>query len=59
MRPCAVGGEPNYPVAPRYPKVLAMLGANAPQISTKPTHVLLAETEVFETAARFVIEKGS
>jgi len=27
-------------VLPRYPKVLAVLGAGAPQIATKPTHAL-------------------
>ncbi len=40
----ALGHTPNYPVLPRYPKVLAMLGADAPQISTKPTHVVFQET---------------
>ena len=35
-----LGHTPNYPVLPRYPKVLAMLGADAPQIGTKPTHAL-------------------
>ncbi len=43
---------PNYPVLPRYPKVLAMLGADAPQISSKPTHVVLAATVLFEAANR-------
>ncbi len=40
----ALGHTPNYPVLPRYPKVLAMLGEGAPQISTKPTHVVFQET---------------
>jgi len=40
----ALGHTPNYPVLPRYPQVLAMLGADAPQISTKPTHVVFEET---------------
>ncbi|MGA7324644.1 MAG: caspase family protein [Rhodomicrobium sp.] len=39
-----LGETPNYPLAPRYLKVLAMLGADAPQISTKPTHVVMQET---------------
>ncbi|MGA7326086.1 MAG: caspase family protein [Rhodomicrobium sp.] len=42
-----LGHTPNYPVLPRYPKVLAMLGADAPQISTKPTHVVIRETALF------------
>jgi hypothetical protein len=35
-----LGHTPNYPVLPRYPKVLAMLGADASAISAKPTHAL-------------------
>ena len=33
-----LGHTPNYPVLPRYTKVLATLGADVPQISLKPTH---------------------
>lgn len=43
-----LGNTPNYPLLPRYPKVLAMLGGDAPQIGTKPTHVVLAPASVFE-----------
>ncbi len=39
----------NYPLAPRYPKVLAMLGADAPQIATKPTHVVIQEAALLES----------
>ncbi len=38
-------GSANFPVVPRYPAILAKLGADAPQISAKPTHF------VRETAA--------
>ena len=48
----ALGHTPNYPVLPRYPKVLAMLGAGAPRIGTKPTHALLAAADLLETAKR-------
>jgi hypothetical protein len=47
-----LGHTPNYPVLPRYPKVLAMLGADAPRIGTKPTHALLAAADLLETAKR-------
>ncbi len=47
-----LGHTPNYPVLPRYPKVLAMLGADAPAISAKPTHALLAAADLLETAKR-------
>ncbi|MGA7324741.1 MAG: caspase family protein [Rhodomicrobium sp.] len=42
-----LGETPNYPLAPRYPKVLAMLGEKTPQVSTKPTHVVMQETALF------------
>ncbi len=48
-----LGSTPNYPVLPRYPKVLAMLGAaDAQEISAKPTHVVLAASDLLETAGR-------
>ncbi len=47
----ALGHTPNYPLLPRYPKVLAMLG-DAPQISSKPTHAVLAAADLLETAKR-------
>ena len=47
-----LGHTPNYPVLPRYRKVLAMLGADAPAISAKPTHALLAAADLLETAKR-------
>ncbi|MFY9641572.1 MAG: hypothetical protein WCD20_07020 [Rhodomicrobium sp.] len=37
---------------PRYPAILAKLGADAPQISGKPTHAVLAATDLFEAANR-------
>ncbi len=57
----ALGHTPNYPVLPRYPKVLAMLGAEAPQISSKPTHVVFQETPLMAgrgSAAGRQIEAG-
>ena len=47
-----LGHTPNYPVLPRYPKVLAVLGAGAPQIGTKPTHAVKYASDLFETANR-------
>ncbi len=47
-----LGHTPNYPVLPRYPKVLAMLDAGATEIGTKPTHVVSAATDLFEAANR-------
>jgi len=44
-----LGHTPNYPVLPRYPKVLAMLGADAPEISKKPTHALRETTALLES----------
>ncbi|MGA7322989.1 MAG: SH3 domain-containing protein [Rhodomicrobium sp.] len=64
-----LGETPNYPLAPRYPKVLAMLNAGAvtdagAAIPLKPTHALLADTEVLESATRGasskrLLKKGS
>ncbi len=48
----ALGHTPNYPVLPRYMKVLAMLGSEVQQISSKPTHALLAAADLLETASR-------
>ncbi len=48
----ALGHTPDYPVLPRYRKVLAMLGAGAPEISRKPTHAVLAAADLLETASR-------
>jgi hypothetical protein len=47
-----LGRTPNYPVLPRYAKILDALGADAAVIPTKPTHALLAATELFETTER-------
>ncbi len=51
-----LGNTPDYPVLPRYPKVLAMLGEGAPAntriVPLKPTHVVRAATDLFETAGR-------
>ncbi len=44
-----LGHTPDYPVLPRYPKVLAMLGADVPQISKKPTHALRETTALLES----------
>jgi len=45
-------GSANFPIVPRYPAILAKLGADAPQISKKPTHAVLAAADLFETANR-------
>jgi hypothetical protein len=42
----------NYPIVPRYPAILAELSPNIPVISRKPTHVLLADADVFDTVTR-------
>jgi WD40 repeat protein len=42
----------NYPLVPRYEKILAKLNADGPVISTKPTHVVMATTELLDQAAR-------
>ncbi|MFZ1109266.1 MAG: caspase family protein [Rhodomicrobium sp.] len=51
-----IGSTPNYPVMPRYPQVLAMLGAPAPTdgspVPLKPTHAVIAAADVFEAATR-------
>ncbi|MGA7325351.1 MAG: caspase family protein [Rhodomicrobium sp.] len=48
-----LGETPNYPVAPRYPEVLAMLDAGAAAdailIPLKPTHVVIQETALLES----------
>jgi hypothetical protein len=41
-----------FPLVPRYPAILAKLGAGGPAISQKPTHVVTAAAELFETASR-------
>ncbi len=56
-----LGHTPNYPVLPRYPKVLAMLGADAPQIGFKPTHVVRETAALLESrgaAGSRQIEEG-
>ncbi len=45
----ALGHTPNYPVLPRFPKVLAVLGAEAPVIAKKPTHVLRETAALVES----------
>ncbi len=44
-------GSANFPLVPRYRAILAKLGADAPQISRKPTHALLAAADLFESAS--------
>ncbi|MGA7324260.1 MAG: hypothetical protein WBX25_07220, partial [Rhodomicrobium sp.] len=44
-----LGETANYPVAPRYPQVLAMLGAGASDIPLKATHVVIQETALLES----------
>ena len=56
-----IGSTPNYPVMPRYPQVLAMLGAPArteeSPVPLKPTHAVIAAADVFENAARGVAKR--
>ena len=47
-----LGSAENYPVLPRSAKVLALIDAEAPIISKKPTHVVMVAGEVFETSSR-------
>jgi WD40 repeat protein len=47
-----LGHAQNYPVLPRYPAILAMLEAGGTVFSSKPTHVVIAAAELFETASR-------
>ncbi len=57
----SLGHTPNYPILPRFPSVLAMLGEGAQQIGIKPTHVLRETTALIEnrgTAAGRQIEEG-
>ncbi len=57
----SLGDTRNYPVLPRFPNVLAMLGESGPQISKKPTHVLRETTVLLEnrgTARGRQIEEG-
>jgi 3',5'-cyclic AMP phosphodiesterase CpdA len=42
----------DYPLVPRYPQVLARLGATGEVISRKPTHVVMATTDLLDQAAR-------
>jgi hypothetical protein len=51
-----IGATPDYPIVPSYPKALAMLGADA--IPLKPTHVVIAAAELFETPERGVRSGG-
>jgi WD40 repeat protein len=52
-----LGHAQNYPVLPRYPAILAMLEAGGTVFSTKPTHVVIAVAELFETANRGGVAK--
>jgi WD40 repeat protein len=47
-----LGNAENYPVLPRWAKVLALIDAEGPFISKKPTHVVMASAELFDTATR-------
>ncbi|MGC2631488.1 MAG: caspase family protein [Rhodomicrobium sp.] len=51
-----LGHTPDYPVLPRYLKVLPMLAegqlAGSSMVPLKPTHVVLAATDLFESAGR-------
>jgi hypothetical protein len=42
----------DYPLVPRYPQILAKLKTDDPAISRKPTHVVLATTDLLDQAAR-------
>ncbi len=45
-------GSANFPLVPRYPAILAKLGADVPAIGKKPTHVVSAAADLFEGASR-------
>lgn len=45
----SLGHTANYPLLPRYPDVLNMLGESGIQISAKPTHVVRETTALLET----------
>jgi hypothetical protein len=49
-----LGNTPNYPVAPRYPQVLAMLPPRAGEsaIPREPTHVVIEAADIHETLVR-------
>jgi hypothetical protein len=47
----------NYPVLPRSAKVLALIDAEGPIISKKPTHAVMVAAELFETANRGGVAK--
>jgi WD40 repeat protein len=47
-----LGNAENYPVLPRSTKVLALIESEGSIISKKPTHVVIAAAELFETASR-------
>jgi hypothetical protein len=42
----------DYPLVPRYPQVLARLGATGEAISRKPTHMVVVTADLLEQAAR-------
>jgi len=44
-----LGHTPDYPLLPRYKKVLDLLGAGGPQIALKPTHVVRETTALIES----------
>jgi hypothetical protein len=47
-----LGNAENYPVLPRNREVLKLIDAEERFISKIPTHAVIAEAELFETAAR-------
>jgi len=42
----------DYPLVPRYRAILDKLGADEPEIGTKPTHVVLRDTNLFDASNR-------
>jgi hypothetical protein len=42
----------DYPLVPRYPQILARLGATGEVTSRKPTHALMAAADLLEQASR-------
>jgi WD40 repeat protein len=47
-----LGSAENYPVLPRSAKVLALIDADGPIISKKPTHAVMVSAQLFEAANR-------
>ena len=48
----SLGHTPDIRCCRAIRKVLAMLGADAPEISARPTHVVVAAADLFEAASR-------